>query len=852
MNQKQKYDVILGVLVVIGLAVFVGLIFYLFSSRRLSSEPAPIPPLQQDSSWQTVQATGILRVGTSADYPPYAYYKDDYQLDGFDVAMMREIGQRLGVQVEFSDIVFDTLDESLALGQIDTAVSAISITEERSQYFDFTNVYFVSEGVFLAPVGTTYTIETPQDVAVRRVGVQRTTVFEAYVRKELVATGMMPESNLFVYERATDAVRDLNEGRLDLVMLDASPAETAVTNNQGRIAGRGLNPQRLAMAVPKGADSLRVQLNDALQGMFNDGRIHALAQQYLGIPPEQILPTPTAPSQATVIPTATAKPCVDGMQFVDDVNLDDQNMTNPPQIPPGTSFQKIWRIRNTGTCTWDSRYYLDYVGSSTAARMGGLATAINGSVPPNGVYDIAVNLTSPIVPGTYQGFWAMHNPGKQQFGERIWVGIRVPGPPTSTPPPTQTPNPSINFVVDKTNIFAGECVSFSWNVRGAQAVYFYKSGENWQNYPVQQQVNSRLECPATTTTYELRVNWPNGSVEIRPQPIQVSPAPAAPVITSFVLNPPAQIQLGQCVAISWSVTGNINSVQLLSNGLLLWDNAPSSGNFQDCPNRLGQVSYTLIAKNAGGESKAQAYLNVGSANTAVPTSSPTVTGQPTVPATAVPSVTPAPPVIESFSAKPDELAEGECTQVSWHVSGNATLIQIFRNNVVVADNVGFTGTAPDCLTEAGVVPYRIEASNPNGKAVDEIFVTVNPAIGEGLPLQNTKWTLDYYYDGVGALIAVLPNTEITAQFTTEGIENKVNGSAGCNNYSADYQFSETALTVGALSITNQLCNQPNGIMTQEQAYTTMLRNVATYRIVGDLLELKNASGQIILQYKGEE
>ena len=755
--------------------------------------------------------------------------------------------------MEFSDIVFDTLGESLLVGQVDTAVSAISITEERSQSVDFSNVYFVSEDVFLAPVGSTYSVNTPQDVAVRRVGVQRATVFATYLQSELVETGMMPASNLFVYEKATDAVRDLNEGRLDLVMLDAPPADIAVTNNQGRIAGRGLNPQRMAMAVPKGADSLRNQLNGALQGMFNDGRIHALAQQYLGVPPDQVLPTPTTPSQVTVVPTATAQPCVDGMQFVDDVNLDDQNMTNPPQMPPGNPFQKIWRIRNTGTCTWDSRYFLDYVGgNSPEARMGGLATAINGSVPPNGVYDIAVGMVSPIVPGTYQGFWAMHNPAQQQFGERIWVGIKVPGPPTSTPPPTQTPNPQINFVVDKTSIVTGECVNFSWNVLGAQAVYFHKEGESWQNYPVQHRVTSRLECPATSTTYELRVNWPDSSVEIRPQPIQVAAAPEAPVITSFVLNPPSQIALGQCVAISWSVSGNIDSVQLSSDGLILWDGAPSSGNFQDCPNRTGQVGYALIAKNLGGESRAQEYLNVLPANTAVPTTAPTATGQPTTQPTVAPSITPAPPVIESFSARPEEIAEGECSQISWQVSGNASQIQIFRNNVVVADNVGFTGTASQCLTEAGVVPYRIEARNANGQAVDELFVTVNPATGGGLPLQGTKWTLEYYYDGIGALIAVLPNTEITAEFVTENFSNNVKGSAGCNTYSADYQFSDTVLTVGAISITNQQCSQPNGIMAQEQAYTAMLRNSATYRIVGDLLEVKNANGQIILQYKGEE
>ncbi len=853
MDTKQKYDALLIGLLVMVVAVILGIFFFLFGANRSSNlEPTAEATLATDDSWQAVQARGILYVGTSADYPPFEFYDENYQLDGFDVALMREIGERLGVQVAFSDIIFDALDESLAVGQVDTAVSALSITEERSQVVDFSNVYLVSEDAFLAPIGTTYVISTVQDVAAYRVGVQRATVFESWVRTELIATGLMPEANLLVYEKAEDAIRDLNQGRLDLVIMDILPAKEAEIANKGRIAGQGLNRQEMAMAVPKGADALRLQLNGALQRMFNDGRIYALAQQYLGIPPEQILPTPTAQDPSgTVVPTATEPSCIDGMQFIEDVNLDDNNMSNPPQMPPGTPFTKIWRIRNTGTCLWDESYALDYVGgSSSEARMSGQATAIVGSVPPNSVYDIAVNMVSPIIPGTYQGFWAMHNGAKQQFGERIWVGITILGPPTSTPAPTLTPNPAINFAVDKTELVAGQCVTFSWLVQGANAVYFYEQGENWESYPVNLNVPSRLECPATTMTYELRVAWPDGSTEIRPQPITVLPAPNAPVITSFLLNPPTQIVVDECVAISWSVTGDVDNVQLLSNGAVLWEGAPSTGNFQDCPQFVGQVSYALLAKNGGGESRAQAYLNVLPAGTAVSTTIPTPFGTPTQIPTAGASSTPAAPIIDSFWARPDEIFAGECVQLSWSVRGNASLVQLFRSGVLVGDGVGLNGTAKECLTEAGVVIYRIEASNATGaNAVDEFNVTVKSALEPGLPLQNTTWTLAYYYDGVGALVAVLPGSEITAVF---GANDTVTGSGGCNTYSATYQITETDLSVGALSQSGKVCSQPPGVMEQEATYTAVLRTAVTYRIVGDLLEVKDGAGALILSYKGVE
>ena len=207
--------------------------------------------------------------------------------------------------------------------------------------------------------------------------------------------------------------------------------------------------------------------------------------------------------------------------------------------------------------------------------------------------------------------------------------------------------------------------------------------------------------------------WPNGGTEIRPQPIAVAPVPNAPVITSFVLTPPYQITLGQCVALSWTVTGDVTSVKLSSNGVVLWDGAPSTGTFQNCPTSLGQVGYSLEATGPGGQSRHQEYIQVVT-GTAVPTLTPIATNLPTAVPTTSATGTPNPPTIDSFKAMPQEIREGECVQVSWRVSGNATVVRIYRNNVIVGDHVGLNGSVRDCLTTAGVVLYRIEASNATG------------------------------------------------------------------------------------------------------------------------------------------
>jgi polar amino acid transport system substrate-binding protein len=80
-------------------------------------------------------------IGTSADYPPFEYRAPSFTIDGFDAALMREIARRLGVSVELHDYAFDGLLDGVQLGQIDGAIAAISVTDERSQQVDFSRTY---------------------------------------------------------------------------------------------------------------------------------------------------------------------------------------------------------------------------------------------------------------------------------------------------------------------------------------------------------------------------------------------------------------------------------------------------------------------------------------------------------------------------------------------------------------------------------------------------------------------------------------------------------------------------------------------------------------------------------------
>jgi hypothetical protein len=352
--------------------------------------------------------------------------------------------------------------------------------------------------------------------------------------------------------------------------------------------------------------------------------------------------------------------------------------------------------------------------------MNGQPTAIQGTVAPGQNYDIAVQLTAPVNPGDRSAIWNMENGDGTAFGQRLRVYVKVLAGPTATPAPTQTPVPGVTFTVDRDQISYGECVNFYWKVDNVQEVYFYAEGEDWQDNGVVGE-GTQMECPPVTWTYYLRVVKLDGTVETPSITIYVEPVAEAPAIKRFTVDPSGLITLGECVTLQWKVEGDVDTVAISANEVILWEPAPSSGSTKDCPDALGAVVYGITAVGPGGTSQGSQTINVVDAATATPE----------------PTAEPDLPVITAFAVLPEQIQAGESVSLRWSVSGGATSSRILRGAgtdpgivewQVVDGDAGFVGQAIDLLDKAGSYIYRLEASNAAGDSVyEDRFVTVTEA-----------------------------------------------------------------------------------------------------------------------------
>ena len=431
--------VLIGVVAVLLIALIA---FALFGTSSTPEAPPPPPPEAGDDSWAKIEAAGVMRVGTAADYRPFEYYNESLVIDGFDIALIQEVGNVLGVNTEVTDFAFQGLGGALQIGQVDVLISGLSITEEREAIADFSNVYYVGEDGVLAREGSDIdSVSSPADFSGKRVGVQDQTVYQDWAQSTLVGTGIITQDQLYAYAKPEHAVNDLALDRLDLVVMDFLPAQKSAADPGVKLVGKSLNLQRFAIAVPQGAGALREQINNALTQLQNNGTMARLYERYLNLSPDEI-PTP-APPEATETPGPTATPaaCINGMEFVRDLSYDDHDFTDLPKLQPGEKFAKGWRIKNSGTCTWTEEYYLGFVRGD---RMNGENTDVDSEVKSGQTYDMYVDLVAPNTGGEYAGWWQMFTNEDVPFGETIWVAIQVVGPteaPTNTPAATETPIP---------------------------------------------------------------------------------------------------------------------------------------------------------------------------------------------------------------------------------------------------------------------------------------------------------------------------------------------------------------------------------------------------------------------------
>ncbi|MCE5288823.1 MAG: ABC transporter substrate-binding protein [Nocardiaceae bacterium] len=223
-----------------------------------------------------------LRVGAAFPDPPFNGLAGNR---GFDVSLMDAIGTILGRTVEFIPFtghdfndIFDKLDD----GTYDCITSGTTITDARAQKASFVEPYLISGQALAVDVRRFPDVRSVNDLHGLTIGVQSGNTSQP-IADDLVAQGKAKSVRVYDYGDVRTAIADLTTGKCDAFMKLAPVLTELVKSVPGvDIVQRGIDTEKIAIAVGRSNRDLLTQINAAQASLERDGRLPELRERWLG------------------------------------------------------------------------------------------------------------------------------------------------------------------------------------------------------------------------------------------------------------------------------------------------------------------------------------------------------------------------------------------------------------------------------------------------------------------------------------------------------------------------------------------------------------------------------------------
>ena len=245
-------------------------------------EPAA-PAASAPAAAPVAAAAKVYVVGTDAAYAPFESQNDKGEIVGFDIDVVKAAAQKAGFEVKFLNTPWEGIFNSVAQGDRDLLVSAITITPERQQTLDFSTPYFDAQQ--LIAVESNSKIARFDDLKKLKVGVQNGTTGDEVITK----LQGKDSPNIKRFESTPLALKEMEVGGVDAVVADNGVVVHYVANNPNSkfktIADSSFASEQYGIAVKKGNAELLEKINKGLAGIKEDGTYAKIYTQYFGSAP---------------------------------------------------------------------------------------------------------------------------------------------------------------------------------------------------------------------------------------------------------------------------------------------------------------------------------------------------------------------------------------------------------------------------------------------------------------------------------------------------------------------------------------------------------------------------------------
>lgn len=220
-------------------------------------------------------------VGLDDSFPPMGFKDEKNEIVGFDIDLAKEVAKRLGREVEFKAIDWNSKEAELKSGRVDILWNGLDITDKRKENMLFSEPYMDNRQIVFVAKNGKVSVSGEADLAGKTIGTQSGGTTEEYFENKPELKASMKEVKY--YPDYINAFMDLENGRLDAVVGDEIIGRYYISKHPDEIQAIDTvigTVSQFGIAFRKDDQKLRDEVQKVFDEMKADGTVAKISEKW--------------------------------------------------------------------------------------------------------------------------------------------------------------------------------------------------------------------------------------------------------------------------------------------------------------------------------------------------------------------------------------------------------------------------------------------------------------------------------------------------------------------------------------------------------------------------------------------
>ena len=220
-------------------------------------------------------------VGLDDSFPPMGFKDEKNEIVGFDIDLAKEVAKRLGREVEFKAIDWNSKEAELKSGRVDILWNGLDITDKRKENMLFSEPYMDNRQIVFVAKNGKVTVAGEADLAGKTIGTQSGGTTEEYFENKPELKASIKEVKY--YPDYINAFMDLENGRLDAVVGDEIIGRYYISKHPDEIQAIDTvigTVSQFGIAFRKDDQKLRDEVQKVFDEMKADGTVAKISEKW--------------------------------------------------------------------------------------------------------------------------------------------------------------------------------------------------------------------------------------------------------------------------------------------------------------------------------------------------------------------------------------------------------------------------------------------------------------------------------------------------------------------------------------------------------------------------------------------